>query len=398
MTFPLHSPDFYAGDPYPAFKELRATSPVCWNDVTEFWALLKYDDVRFVSTNPATFVSSKGITIPDPAVPNPVQEGNLIFTDPPRHRQLRKLINSGFTRRQVMLLEPKIRDFARGIFERVDPATTPEFAEEIAAPLPTWMIAELLGAPPEDWEQFRTWSDATVGLADPEIELDSFAALGQLYEYFTDLIRARRTAVQKAPDDLLSVLMAAEVDGERLSDDDLLSFCYLLLIAGNETTRNLIALGTLALIEHPAQFRQLRDNPALIPSAVEEMLRFTSPVSCMARCATRDSEVRGQLIREGDTVVMLYGSANRDEDIFGPTADEFDITRNPNPHIAFGCGEHSCLGAQLARLEATVLFGELLHRFPEIELAGEVSRMRATTVPGVKRMPVRVRSVVEPAG
>jgi cytochrome P450 len=393
VTYPLHSPEFYAGDPYPAFKELRATAPVCWNDATEFWALLKYDDIRFVSTNPGMFSSARGVSIPDPAIPNPVQEGNLIFTDPPRHRQLRKLINSGFTRRQVQLLEPKLREFARRILDKVDPSGTPEFAEEIAAPLPTWMIAELLGARPEDWEQFREWSDATVGIADPDIELDSLAALGQLYSYFEELIKARRTGATREPDDLLSVLMAAEVDGQRLSDEDLLNFCYLLLIAGNETTRNLIALGMLALIENPAQFRTLRDDPSLVPTAVEEMLRYTSPVTSMARCATQDVELRGQVIREGDMVVMLYGSANRDEDVFGPTADEFVVTRNPNPHIAFGCGEHSCVGAQLARLEARVLFGELLARFGEIELAGEVSRMKATMVPGVKRMPVRLQTV-----
>jgi cytochrome P450 len=202
MTFPLHSAEFYAGDPYPAFKELRAMSPVCWNDVTGFWALLKYEDIRFVSANPAMFSSAKGITIPDPALPNPVQEGNLIFIDPPRHRQLRKLINSGFTRRQVRLLEPKLRDFARRVLDNVDPVSTSEFAEEIAAPLPTWMIAELLGAPPEDWEQFRAWSDATVGGADPDIELDSLTALGQLYEYFQELIKARRTGATTGPDDL----------------------------------------------------------------------------------------------------------------------------------------------------------------------------------------------------
>jgi cytochrome P450 len=393
VTVPLHSPDFYAGDPYPAFKKLRASAPVCWNDTTGFWALLKYEDIRFASTNPTMFSSAKGITVPDPALPNPVQEGNLIFTDPPRHRQLRRLINSGFTQRQVRLLEPKLRGFAQRVLDDVDPSSTSEFAEEIAAPLPTWMIAELLGAPPEDWEQFRAWSDAAVGIADPDIELDSLTALGQLYEYFQELIKARRTGTTTGSDDLLSVLIAAEVDGQRLSDQDLLNFCYLLLVAGNETTRNLIALGMLALIEHPEQFRMLRKNPTLLPTAVEEMLRYTSPVASMARCATRDIELRGQVIREGDMVVMLYGSANRDEDIFGPTADQFDVTRNPNPHIAFGCGEHSCLGAQLARLEARVLFGELLARFPAIELAGEVSRMKATMVPGVKRMPVRLQTL-----
>jgi cytochrome P450 len=385
--FPLHSPDFYAGDPYPAYRELRATEPVCWNDVTNFWALLKYEDIRFVSSSPALFTSTKGITIPDPAMPSPVQEGSLIFSDPPRHRQLRKLINSGFTRRRVAVLETKIREIVRGILVGVEPGSVHEFAEEIAAPLPTRMIAELIGAPPDDWEQFRAWSDAATGNADPEIELDSLVAMGQLFEYFQKLIAARRVEPRN---DLLSVLAEAEIDEHRLTDEDLLNFAFLLLVAGNETTRNLIALGTLALIEHPEQRRLLVEDPSRIPVAVEEMLRWNSPVVHMAREATADIEIRGQLIREGDVVVMLYQSANRDEDIFGADAEEFKVTRHPNPHIAFGCGEHSCVGAQLARLEATVLFDELLRRFPNLDLVGGVDRMRATMVPGVKRMPVRL--------
>ena len=386
-SYPLHSPDFYAGDPYPIYRELRATSPVHWNDVTNFWALLKYEDIRFVSSNPALFTSTKGITIPDPDIANPVQEGNLIFTDPPRHRQLRKLINSGFTRRRVAILEPKIREIVRGILDDIEPGSVHEFAEEIAAPLPTRMIAELIGAPPDDWEQFRTWSDAATGTADPEIELDALVAMGQLYEYFQKLIAARRSEPR---DDMLSVLAGAEIDDHRLTDADLLNFSYLLLVAGNETTRNLIALGTLALIAHPDQRRLLVDDPRLIPGAVEEMLRWNSPVVQMSRTATTDVEIRGRQISEGDAVVMLYGSANRDEEIFGSDAEEFKVTRHPNPHIAFGCGEHSCVGAQLARLEASILFEELLRRFPELELVGEVDRMRATMVPGVKRMPVRL--------
>src|SRR5271155_3024973 len=386
-AIPLHSPDFYAGDPYPAYRELRATAPVCWNDVTKFWALLKYEDIRFVSSSPALFTSTKGITIPDPAMPSPVQEGSLIFPGPPRHRQMRKLINSGFTRRRVSVLEPKIREIVSGILDGMEPDSVHEFAEEIAAPLPTRLIAELIGAPPDDWEQFRAWSDAATGTADPEIELDPFVAMGQLHEYFQKLIAARRAEPR---DDLLSVLAEAEIDEHRLTDEDLLNFAFLLLVAGNEATRNLIALGTLALIAHPDQCRLLVEDPALIPGAVEEMLRWNSPVVHMARTAMTDVEIRGQLIRAGDVVVMLYGSANRDEEIFGPDSEEFKVTRHPNPHIAFGCGEHACVGAQLARLEATVLFEELLRRFPKLELVGKVDRMRATMVPGVKRMPVRL--------
>ncbi|VEG58200.1 cytochrome P450 [Mycolicibacterium aurum] len=396
MAHPLHSPNFYAGDPYPAYRELRATDPVTWNAEHEFWALLKYEDIRYVSTNPAVFSSAKGITVPDPAISNPVMDGSLIFSDPPRHRQLRKLINAGFTRRQVSILEPKLRAFARSALDAIDPASGTEFAEQIAAPLPTRMIAELLGAPDTDWEQFRTWSDATVGMDDPDVELDTFTAMGELFQYFQELIALRRNGSMTDADDLLSILVAAEVDGLRLDDQDLLQFCLLLLVAGNETTRNLIALGTLALIERPDQFQLLRDRPELMPSAVEELLRFTTPVANMTRCATRDVEIRGRTIREGQYVTMLYGSANRDEDVFGPTSEELDITRNPNPHLTFGCGEHSCLGAQLARLEARVLFEELLARFDGIELDGEITRMKATMVPGVKQMPVRLVAAAQP--
>ena len=391
-TVPLHSPDFYAGDPYPAFRELRNSTPVVWNEATEFWALLKYEDIRYVSGHPQLFSSTKGITIPDPDQPEPVQEGNLIFTDPPRHRQLRKLINSGFTRRQVTLLEPKVREIVKGIVDEIDPSRSYQFAEEIASPLPTRMIAELLGAPPGDWEQFRTWSDAAVGGSDPDIEMDPLVAMTELYEYFMKLIEIRRSGSAGDHDDLLAILAAAEVDGERLTDEDLLNFSFLLLVAGNETTRNLIALGTLALIEHPDQFALLRAKPELMPLAVEEMLRFTSPVTHMARTATADVEIRGQQIKAGDTVVMLYGSANRDEEVFGAASEEFDITRSPNPHIAFGAGEHACLGAQLARMEARIMFEVLLGTYPTIELTGDVTRLRATMVPGVKSMPVRLEA------
>jgi len=385
--FPLHSPDFYAGDPYPAYRVLRASSPVHWNDETRFWALLKYEDIRFVSRSPELFTSTKGISIPDPAQPEPVQEGNLIFTDPPRHRRMRQLLSSAFTPNRVAALESTVSEIVSGVLDEIEPGSTYEFAETVAAPLPTRMIAELIGAPAEDWEQFRVWSDAAVGSADPEIDVDPLVSLAELHQYFAKLIAERRT---ERRDDLLSVLVEAEVDGERFTDEDLLNLSFLLLVAGNETTRNLIALGTLALIQHPSQCAKLVADPSLLPGAIEEMLRFTTPVTHMARTATKDVEIRGQRIREGDTVVMLYGSANRDEEIFGDDAEEFDVTRAPNPHIAFGLGEHVCLGASLARLEARVMFEELLRRFPKIELVGEVDRMRATMVPGVKRMPVRL--------
>ena len=382
----LHTPEFFIGDPFPTFKHLRTESPLHWYEPNGYWAVTRWADVRFVSSRPDLFSSASGVTIPEVGEPPPTQEGNILFMDPPSHRRLRRLVSSGFTPRHIADLEVRARTMARQILDGVTLDTTSEFAESIAAPLPVWMIAELLGAPAEDWEDFRRWSDAAVGGADPDIELDATTALVELTHYFERLIAERRDALR---DDILSDLMAAEVDGESLSDDDLLTFAWLLMVAGNETTRNLIALGTLALIEHPEERRKLVDDPSLIPSAVEEMLRWCSPVAHMARCALTDVELRGQTIRKGDFVVLYYGSADRDEEVFGDDAEEFKVTRSPNPHVAFGFGEHLCLGASLARLEARVMFEELLARFPDFELVGDVVRMRSNMVPGVKRMPVR---------
>ncbi|WP_299572819.1 cytochrome P450 [uncultured Williamsia sp.] len=371
---------------------MRAGARVWWNDVTKFWALVRYDDIRFVSSNPALFSSAKGIIIPEVDGEELIQPENLIFTDPPRHRQLRKLISAGFTPRQVALLADEITKIVTGIFDEIDTTREYNFAEDIAAPLPTRLIADMLGAPSTDWEQFRHWSDAIVALNDPDIEQDPLEAMAELYEYFLKLINLRREGVSTGKTDLLAILAAAEVDGLKLTDDDLLAFSFLLLVAGNETTRNLLAFGMLNLIENPDQFALLRSDHSLIPSAIEEMLRYNSPVAHMARTATADVEVGGQLIKEGDRVAMLYGAANRDEDVFGDDAEEFIITRDPNPHIAFGYGEHMCLGAQLARLEARIFFEQFLTRFSDISLVGDITRLRATMVPGVKKMPVRLKA------
>src|SRR5262249_13710208 len=271
----------------------RATSPVYWYEPAEFWGLFSYRDVRYVSSNPDKFSSESGVTVPEPGIAPPTQEGNILFTDPPRHRQLRKLVSSGFTPRHVAALESMVEGVVEEVLDNVVPDSPHEFAEEIAAPLPTRVIAILLGAPPEDWEQFRTWSDAAVGGADPEVELDPLVAMGELHRYFEVLIADRRRELR---DDILSVLVSAEIDGERLSDEDLLTFAWTLMVAGNETTRNLIALGTIALISHPEESRKLGHDPALIPRAVEEMLRWCSPVTHMARRAKCHVELGGQQI------------------------------------------------------------------------------------------------------
>ena len=329
MAHPLHSPAFYAGDPYPAYRELRATDPVCWNDDAGFWGLLKYEDVRFVSTNPALFSSAKGITVPDPTIENPVLDGSLIFADPPRHRQLRKLINTGFTRRQVAILEPKLRAFARTALDRIDPSAGTEFAEQIAAPLPTRMIAELLGAPDADWERFRIWSDATVGMDDPEVELDTFTAIGELYEYFQELISLRRTGALQ--DSRRPAVGSGGRRGGRRAVDRSGPAVVLSAAAGRRERDDAQPdrTGHAGAHRDPDQFRLLREHPELMPSAVEELLRFTTPVANMSRCATQDVEVRGQLIREGQYVTMLYGSANRDEDVFGPPPNSSTSPETP---------------------------------------------------------------------
>jgi cytochrome P450 len=386
LRIPLHDPDFYTTDPHSDYRRLRREAPVYWHEECGWWALAKYKDVRLVSIHPELFTSTQGIMIPDEGAITPDTLDLMIFTDPPRHRKLRTVMKTRFTPGHVMRLEPRIREVARRLVDGIERGPVIDFAGEIAAPLPTVVIAEVIGAPPEDWERFRAWSDAVIGYDDPDAPLRRDEAQVALHEYFSGLIEAR----QREPrDDLLSSLLASEVDGQKLSWNDVYNFCWLLLIAGNETTRNLIALGTRALLSHPNQLQKLVDTPSLIGSAVEEMLRWANPVSHMVRTATQDVEIRGQKILEGQRVVMLYGSANRDEEIFGPDAEEFDVTRNPNPHIQFGFGEHVCIGSALARLEARVMFEELVPILASATLAGDVTRVRSTMVPGVRHMPVQ---------
>jgi cytochrome P450 len=386
LRVPLHDPDFYRADPYPAYQRLRREAPVYWHEECGWWALAKYEDVRFVSIHPELFTSTQGVMIPDEGAMTPTRQDLMIFTDPPRHRKLRAVMKTRFTPGQVAKVEPRIREIAREVVAGIPRGSVIDFAEEVAAPLPTVVIAELIGAPSEDWESFRAWSDAVIGFDDPDTPLTQEEALLALHEYFTRLIEARRLEPR---DDVLSSLLTSELNGEKLSSEDVYNFCWLLLIAGNETTRNLIALGTRTLLAHPDQLQKLVETPSLIASAVEEMLRWCNPVSHMLRTATQDVAIRGQTIRQGQQVVMLYGSANRDEEIFGPDAEAFDIARQPNPHIQFGFGEHICIGAALARLEARVMFEELVPALASATLAGEVTRVRATMVPGVRYMPVQ---------
>jgi len=280
-------------------------------------------------------------------------------------------------------MEPTIRGIVREILDRVAPEGECEFVAEVAAELPLVVLCELLGVPFEDRRLLFDWTNRLTDFSNPPAEM--LAAYGELFAYGQALAERRR---REPADDLMSVMANGEVDGQRIDPRLLDGFFLLLVIAGNETTRNTIAGGLLALIEHPDQRRLLLDDPALVPGAVEEMLRWVTPVLHFRRTATADTEIRGQRIHEGDKVVMWYPSANRDESVF-PDGDVFDVRRTPNEHLAFGEGQHFCLGAWLARLELRVMFEELLRRLPDVELAGPVTRLRSYFLSGFTSMPVR---------
>jgi cytochrome P450 len=306
--------------------------------------------------------------------------------DPPRHNRHRKLVMGAFTKQRIAALEPRVREIAKRSLDALDPAAPVEFVEQVAVPMPMIVIAELLGVPASDFADFRRWSDAMIEAGGGDLTPATAANVAELLQYVVRVADERRRRPQ---DDLISLLVEAEVEGERLSDPEVGMFCLTLLVAGNETTRNLVSGGALALARHAPQRERLLADPGLLPNAVEEMLRFVSPVRNFARHATEDCELRGKTIREGDALVLFYGSANRDEAVFGDDAEHFDVAReSARRHLAFGFGEHLCLGASLARLEGRVMFEELLARWPHFELAGEPEPLRSSLMNGLVRMPV----------
>jgi cholest-4-en-3-one 26-monooxygenase len=381
------------GPPHAAFRRLRTESPIHWNPFADdgVWAILKYKDVFDVSLDTKTFSAAKMGVILRPWKPEDyeVQKDILINLDPPLHTKRRRLVSVGFSGKMMRNLEPNVRKVTTEILDEAAPLGTCDFVDCISAELPLQVIVEMVGVPKEDRRKVLDWTNKMIAFDDPEYggaapEVGMMAA-AELFMYANELAEERE---KRPKDDLVSVLMQAEVDGERLTRAEFSSFFMMLLVAGNETTRNLISGGMLALIEHPEQRARLMADRSLLPSAIEEMLRWVSPVNVFRRTATRDTEVRGQKIREGEQVALFYASANRDEDVFDDP-DSFDITRTPNDHLAFGIGSHFCLGANLARLEIRVMFEELLRRMPDIELAGEPERLRSYFINGIKRMPVR---------
>jgi cytochrome P450 len=380
------------GPPHDLFRRLRAEDPVHWHPEpagSGFWALTRYDDVVRVSRDSATFSSALGGTMVPDAPPEQLATMRLMMLnmDPPQHSKLRGLVNRGFTPRTIERLHARIAELARQIVDQVAPRGECDFVLDVAGELPSYVIAELMGIPLDDGrrlyeltERMHSAEPTSEGLADLQ------RAIAEMLSY-SAAIRAEKR--ERPREDIASALLAAEVDGERLADLEFDMFFMLLINAGGDTTRNLVAGGMLELIRRPGELARLRGDRSLLPGAIEEMLRYCTPVVHFRRTATRDVEVGGRKIAAGQKVVVFYSSANRDEAVFADP-DRFDVARTPNDHVAFGGGgTHFCLGANLARLEIRTMFDEVLRRLPDLVLAGPVERLRSNFINGPRRMPVR---------
>src|SRR5680860_117644 len=389
---------FTQGIPHEWFTYLRHEAPVYLHpepDGPGFWVVTKHADVVAVGRDGTTFSSAQargGVIGLDGPTENPEVDpgGNLmLMMDAPEHTRYRKLVNSGFTPRRVAALEPHIRQLTNQTLDEVIEAGECDFVVDVAAELPLQVIAEMLGVPLEDRHKIFEWSNRMVGSDDPEYivpDTEVQAAQVEMFMYANKLAQQRRANPR---DDIVTALLDADVDGDRLSEMDFNMFFMLLSVAGNETTRNSISHGMRAFLENPDQYQALVDDPSLSASATEEIVRWASPVMYFRRNTTRDTEIRGQRIPAGEKVSIWYVSANRDEDIFDDPF-RFDIRRDPNDHIGFGGGgPHHCLGANLARMEIRVLFEELARRMPKIEPAGETQHLRSNFIGGIKHLPVR---------
>ena len=362
-----------AQDPYPDYARLRTRSPVHRSRLMRAWVFSRYADVDAILRDHHRFSSDpieRDLTTRQQAnLPGP-EDSSMLFLDPPDHTRLRALVNKAFTRRAVNALEPHVRRLMGTLLDDVDPAGF-DLVEAVAAPLPVTVIAEMLGVPPEDRVRFRRWSNQRARIVDPTMtarERELAVRAGRsLDEYFLPIIRARRAA---PADDIISALVQVEEQGDVLTENEMLDMLRLLLVAGNETTTNLIGNGMLALLRHPDELARLREDPGLIPTAVEELLRFDSPVQMDFRGALADCDVNGFAVRKRNNIVLLLGSANRDPAVFSDP-DRLDVGRQESNHISFGRGIHHCLGAALARLEGRIALEVLLERFSSIRLLDE---------------------------
>ncbi len=371
---------FWGDDPHEAMTWMRANAPVYWDGAV--WGITRYADLKEISKDPVTFSNAQGIR------PESGPQPMMIDMDDPDHIRRRKLVNKGFTPKRVREREQEIRDVCNQIIDRALEKEAVDFVWDIAAPLPLIMIGNDLGVAPEDRDQLLEWSDAMLCAltGDPDTIDRAAEAFGGYCGYAEKVIADRKASPR---DDLMSILCHAEVDGDRLDDLSLVFESLLILIGGDETTRHVISGGAYQLLADRSRWEQLQADPTKLTSAVEEMLRWVSPIKNMARVATRDVEVGGQRIEEGQKLLLLYPSANRDEDVFDEPFT-FDIGRTPNEHVAFGFGTHFCLGNSLARLELRVMFEQLLARCPDLRLVDghEPDHRAANFVSGYEKMPV----------
>ncbi len=393
----LVDPDiFVEGVPHEQFTLLRKEAPVFWHEDVHggFWALTKHDDVVHANRDAKTFSSYERSALYNVEGDEATLAGvrlMMLNLDPPDHTKLRKIVNRGFTPKRIKELQQSLVDRSREIVDDIAETGECDFVTDVACELPLQAIADLIGIPQEDRHMVFDWSNRMVGADDPEYGLtmeDGATAAAELFGYAQVLADDRR---KNPRDDIVTDLINAQVNGESLDEMEFNSFFMLLAVAGNETTRNAISHSMLALMEHPEQRRQILNDPSLIDSAIEEFLRWATPVMHFKRTAMRDLELRGQQIKTGDRVMMWYSSANRDEEVFEDPF-KFNVKRDPNLHTlhsAFGGGgPHFCLGANLARAEMKLIFDELLRRIPDMELAGEPSRLRSNFINGLKHLPV----------
>lgn len=390
-------PDEFArrGYPHDLWSQLRAKGPLLRVEEgpgAPYWAVFRHAEIVAISKRPQDFLNGPRLEVVG-AVETP-SIGTLISMDPPKHGLYRQLTSRAFSPRAIRALRPRVDEIVGELLDELGAEESFDFVARVAAPLPIAVIGEMLGVPREDWGQLFAWTNQTVAATDPEFRQEGESpqetqtrAHGELFGYFAKL---REERLREPREDLLTWVAQARVEGGDLDPMEALAYYLILVAAGNETTRNAISGGLLAFIEHPDAWRRLRAEPALLDSAVEEVLRWTCPVACFARTTARDVELAGQRIPKGDVLALLYASANRDERVF-EAPFEFRIDRRPNRHLAFGVGEHFCLGAHLARLELSALFRQLALRVRDAELSGPLERVRAGTLGAIKRMPVRTQ-------
>ena len=391
---------FSDGIPHDVFARLRRDAPVVWHPERRgsgFWCVTRHADVVDVNRDcPTLSTAPMGTMIFDrPELADPTMPRMMIEMDPPQHTRYRLLVNRGFTPRMISKLEEYMRAVATRTLDRVVDRGEADFVEDIAAELPIQVIAHLMGVPESDRPKLFELSNKIIGFDEPEYggtgNRPADGAMAEMYGIANRLGKEKRALLDRGeqPGDIVSALLEAEVDGDRLSELEYDMFFLLLTVAGNETTRTAISQGMLAFIAHPEQWERVRDDRSLLGTAVEEILRYSTPILNFRRTATRPLEIGGQSVAEGDKVVMWYASANFDDEVFDEPLG-FDVGRTPNEHVTFGGGgPHYCLGANLAKLELKVMFDELLDRLPLPELAGPVERLHSNFNHGLKRVPVR---------